>query len=380
MTDTPSMDSGYWNARKRPALARASVAQWVTSSPSEADGPGGHLVAGWPIKVAARVDLPAPFGPIRAWTSPGADRQVHPLEDLGAVHGDVEVVDLRAGDVGAHCSKVYLFGQHLDEQRMTEKFLPGRRGPVRSRPVATPWTFSGKVAAIGGARRRGHPGRRVDLRHQRPDRRHRARGRPTACSSGTPGCSPASSCGSTVGRLESLAAINSTIPSAPPSSPGAHPAAGRADSTLMVFRSRYVGPGDARGPPDPQLRTEPTVVPGRGVRRCRFRRSLRGEGGPGRRGPRRRDHPDGRRTTASPSPTGAGRLSRGVQLRFTAMRTAGEDRVGRAARVASARQPGPAEARPLRSSEDHVASRSWCPARGQLVGLHGGRPGHRVRR
>ncbi len=33
VTDTPSIDSGYWKARKRPALARTSVAQPVTSSP-----------------------------------------------------------------------------------------------------------------------------------------------------------------------------------------------------------------------------------------------------------------------------------------------------------------------------------------------------------
>jgi hypothetical protein len=34
VTETPSIDSGYWNARKRPALERTSVGQAVTSSPS----------------------------------------------------------------------------------------------------------------------------------------------------------------------------------------------------------------------------------------------------------------------------------------------------------------------------------------------------------
>ena len=33
VTETPSMDSGYWKARKIPALARTSVGQSVTSSP-----------------------------------------------------------------------------------------------------------------------------------------------------------------------------------------------------------------------------------------------------------------------------------------------------------------------------------------------------------
>ena len=33
VTETPSMASGYWKARNRPALARTSVGQPVTSSP-----------------------------------------------------------------------------------------------------------------------------------------------------------------------------------------------------------------------------------------------------------------------------------------------------------------------------------------------------------
>jgi hypothetical protein len=34
VTETPSIDSGYWKARNRPALDRTSVGQAVTSSPS----------------------------------------------------------------------------------------------------------------------------------------------------------------------------------------------------------------------------------------------------------------------------------------------------------------------------------------------------------
>jgi hypothetical protein len=33
VTDTPSIDSGYWKARKSPALARTSVGHPDTSSP-----------------------------------------------------------------------------------------------------------------------------------------------------------------------------------------------------------------------------------------------------------------------------------------------------------------------------------------------------------
>ena len=36
VTDTPSIDSGYWKARKSPALARTSVGRPVTSSPLSA--------------------------------------------------------------------------------------------------------------------------------------------------------------------------------------------------------------------------------------------------------------------------------------------------------------------------------------------------------
>ena len=43
----------------------------------------------------ASVDLPEPFGPIRAWSSPSPDGQVHPAQDLGAVDGHVQALDLQ---------------------------------------------------------------------------------------------------------------------------------------------------------------------------------------------------------------------------------------------------------------------------------------------
>ena len=42
----------------------------------------------------ARVDLPEPFGPISACTSPRADLQVEALEDLLVLGGYVQVLDL----------------------------------------------------------------------------------------------------------------------------------------------------------------------------------------------------------------------------------------------------------------------------------------------
>ena len=42
----------------------------------------------------ARVDLPEPLGPIRAWISPLPTRQVEAAQDLLVTGADVEVSDL----------------------------------------------------------------------------------------------------------------------------------------------------------------------------------------------------------------------------------------------------------------------------------------------
>ena len=58
----------------------------------------------------ASVDLPDPFGPIRAWSSPARTVVRDAVEDLLVVDRDVEVVDLehgsrcRAGRVGGRRS------------------------------------------------------------------------------------------------------------------------------------------------------------------------------------------------------------------------------------------------------------------------------------
>ena len=71
-----------------------------------------------------------------------------------------------------------------------------------------------------------------------------------------------------------------TIRSAPHSCPGTcRP--GRADSTLMVFRSPPRGPGNARGADPPQFRRRGHRLHHRRVRRSRLRRPVRGEGGAG---------------------------------------------------------------------------------------------------
>ena len=56
--------------------------------------------AGLASSVLARVDLPEPFGPMRAWSAPGSTARDDAAEDLAAVDGDVEVVDLERGASG----------------------------------------------------------------------------------------------------------------------------------------------------------------------------------------------------------------------------------------------------------------------------------------
>ena len=61
---------GYWNARNMPCLARTSGSQSVTSSPWSRTDPEVTSYSGLPNSAFANVDLPDPFGPMMAWTSP----------------------------------------------------------------------------------------------------------------------------------------------------------------------------------------------------------------------------------------------------------------------------------------------------------------------
>ena len=45
---------------------------------------------------------------MRAWSSPGADRQGHAAEDLVVVDGDVEVVDLEERGVPGHRTAIVI--------------------------------------------------------------------------------------------------------------------------------------------------------------------------------------------------------------------------------------------------------------------------------
>jgi hypothetical protein len=66
VTVTPGTETGYWNAMKRPMRERSSGSASVTSSPLNSIEPSVTSSEGWPMIALASVDLPEPFGPIRA--------------------------------------------------------------------------------------------------------------------------------------------------------------------------------------------------------------------------------------------------------------------------------------------------------------------------
>ena len=79
VTVTPGTATGYWNAMKRPIRARSSGSASVTSSPLKQIVPSVTSRFGWPMITFASVDLPEPFGPIRAWISPFETSRSSPL-------------------------------------------------------------------------------------------------------------------------------------------------------------------------------------------------------------------------------------------------------------------------------------------------------------
>src|SRR6187402_50188 len=79
LTETPGIATGYWKAMKRPACERVSGSASVMSSPLKVIVPSVTSSAGWPMITLARVDLPEPFGPIRAWTLPFSTSRSRPL-------------------------------------------------------------------------------------------------------------------------------------------------------------------------------------------------------------------------------------------------------------------------------------------------------------
>ena len=68
--ETPGSSTGYWNARKTPARAAWTGSIASRSSPSSVTAPPVTSYAGWRASTFESVDLPEPFGPMIACTSP----------------------------------------------------------------------------------------------------------------------------------------------------------------------------------------------------------------------------------------------------------------------------------------------------------------------
>ena len=94
VTETPSIDSGYWKARNRPALARTSVGQRRHVLAVEQDAALRHPVRRVPEQRARQRRLP---GAVRAHEGvdlADADGEVDPAQDGAVLGRDVEVPDL----------------------------------------------------------------------------------------------------------------------------------------------------------------------------------------------------------------------------------------------------------------------------------------------
>ena len=230
--------------------------------------------------------------------------------------------------------------------------------------MTDPWNFAGPVTLLGPDRG-GHPGRRVDLRHQRQRRRHRPGGGPGPLRPGHPDPLPLRGAGQRA-RAPSRWPRSTDDPFTATFVSRCLPAPGRADSTLMVFRSRYVGQGMREDLDHPQLRRRGRRLHRRDVRRRRLRRPVRGQGGAGRRrtAHRRADHG---RWTVRRDP-GLGPSAGGHRgLHLPAGR--GDPRASRSGpRVVDGWRP------------DLATYEVVVPARGRVVDLPRGRPGHRRRR
>src|SRR5438270_188066 len=78
-TLTPAISVGYWKARNSPSCARWSGFSAAMSCPLNRIRPAVTTYVGLPMITFASVDLPLPFGPMIAWTSPCGTTKSMPL-------------------------------------------------------------------------------------------------------------------------------------------------------------------------------------------------------------------------------------------------------------------------------------------------------------
>ena len=163
------------------------------------------------------------------------------------------------------------------------------------RAMSTPWTYAGSPPALSHCGQHGHPGRGPDLLPVGARWRHSCPTSRTACSSSTPACCPAGSCGST-GTSSSPSPPRPTRRSRPRSWAAVTPRPGEADAgisscsataasaTACASASSSATTGSTRASVVVEL-----------VCDARLRRPVRGQGGP-------RPAPHGNRPGTTPRP------------------------------------------------------------------------------
>ena len=99
-TVSPGISSGYWNDKKIPFFALSSTVSSLIFSPSKIISPPINLCFGFPTKILASVDFPAPFGPIITWTSPLLMFKLRPFKISFPSTSDL---------ISFNCNKLILF-------------------------------------------------------------------------------------------------------------------------------------------------------------------------------------------------------------------------------------------------------------------------------
>ena len=92
-TETPDTETGYWNARNMPSLARSSGVSCSRSCPLKVTFPPVTSYLGWPARTLARVLLPELLGSHEGVDLPLGYREIYSLQDLLAVDGGAEPLD-----------------------------------------------------------------------------------------------------------------------------------------------------------------------------------------------------------------------------------------------------------------------------------------------
>ena len=94
VTDTPSIDSGYWKARNRPGLGPHVGGPAGDVLAVEQDGAGGDRVGGVPQQGTGQGGLAGAVGAHQRVDLAGSDREVDAAQDGAVLGRDVEVPDL----------------------------------------------------------------------------------------------------------------------------------------------------------------------------------------------------------------------------------------------------------------------------------------------